>query len=699
MISQARWYWDRLRAMSPAELSGRGALAWRKRGWRRRTTWQAPAPTFWPAPAWTLPEGLQAESALLAEAEAYLRGEYRLLNLGYQETTPDWHLDPQTGRRAPLAFGPDLNYRDPLVAGNVKNTWEKNRHHHLTVLALAFALTRDERYAAEVDRQLRDWLQANPFPRGVNWTSMLELGVRLIAWVWIDRLLAGSAVHAGLFGTGGALWDAIYWHQWLMARCPSHGSSANNHLLGEVAGAYMAATAWPFFPESIAWRAHARQVLEREAALQTFESGLNREQAAAYHLFSLELFLLPAVEGDRAGEPFSPEYRAWLGRMLTALPRICDAAGHLPRFGDEDGGLGVQLRAQTDCRLTWLYDLGRRFLGLALPAGTSLAPLVWDQAATPLAYQAPQGSEAFADAGVYVLASDRGGPREVLCLADAGPLGFLSIAGHGHADALSFALNVGGQPVIVDPGTYVYHAEPAWRSYFRSTRAHNTVSVDGEEQSVARGPFLWGRRQAKAAVACWEPSSAGGKLVAHHDGYTRLPGRVMHGRAFELVDGRLAIEDTLEGTGQHQIEWRLHFSPTCDVRIEQQPPAPSPLAGEVPARAEGAQWPTEIPPPPTGTSPAGGEEGYAVCVVTWPGGQLEIACDPRLTWRLVRGEEDGGWYSGGFNLKEPTYTLVGAANLTLPTKLEHRLDVGFQQASSQRQDLAANQLETRVISS
>jgi hypothetical protein len=75
MIEQARWYWDRLRAMSPAEVRGRGELAWRKRSWRRRSEWNAPAPCFMPTPTWRLPDGLVADAALLAEAEGYLRGE------------------------------------------------------------------------------------------------------------------------------------------------------------------------------------------------------------------------------------------------------------------------------------------------------------------------------------------------------------------------------------------------------------------------------------------------------------------------------------------------------------------------------------------------------------------------------------------------------------------------------------------------
>ena len=68
---------------------------------------------------------------------------------------------------------------------------------------------------------------------------------------------------------------------------------------------------------------------------------------------------------------------------------------------------------------------------------------------------------------------------EVLLVADAAPLPFLSIAAHGHADCLSFVLSLGGVQVLVDPGTYCYHSDPKWREYFKGTSAHNTVRVDG----------------------------------------------------------------------------------------------------------------------------------------------------------------------------------------------------------------------------
>ena len=104
--------------------------------------------------------------------------------------------------------------------------------------------------------------------------------------------------------------------------------------------------------------------------------------------------------------------------------------------------------------------------------------------------------------------TSREGDEEVFCLADAGELGYLSIAAHGHADALSFTLAVGDEQLLVDPGTYTYHLDPEARAYFRGTRAHNTITLDGQDQSVAAGPFLWTHR-ARAAMQEWRVHERG----------------------------------------------------------------------------------------------------------------------------------------------------------------------------------------------
>jgi uncharacterized heparinase superfamily protein len=152
-------------------------------------------------------------------------------------------------------------------------------------------------------------------------------------------------------------------------------------------------------------------------------------------------------------------------------------------------------------------------------------------------------------------------------LADAGPLGYLSIAAHGHADALAIYLSVGGCEFLVDPGTYTYHGEQKWREYFRGTRAHNTVAVDGEDQSVQGGPFLW-TRHASAKCTEFQAGAETDIFVGEHDGYTRLRDPVIHQRRIVRSGLEFDITDTINCAGPHSIERCWHFSEDCDVSVK-----------------------------------------------------------------------------------------------------------------------------------
>ena len=195
------------------------------------------------------------------------------------------------------------------AVGDIKQIWELSRHQYLTVLAAAYAITGDERYAERVAEHLRSWWAANPPLRGVHWISGIELGIRLLSWVWIRRLLDGWPGAADLFEGNPVALHQIWHHQRWLAAFPSRGSSANNHVIAEAAGQFAAACAFGWFPSSARWRADALRSLERHLRSNTFDSGLNRELATEYHGLVLELGLAAVAEADarrRAGPRVDP---------------------------------------------------------------------------------------------------------------------------------------------------------------------------------------------------------------------------------------------------------------------------------------------------------------------------------------------------------------------------------------------------------
>src|SRR6201990_3521490 len=164
--------------------------------------------------------------------------------LGYKDLSYgddiDWHLDPVHGKRAPTELWFKVPYLDFETVGDAKIIWELNRHQHLVALAKAYRLTDDQRYASELVKQWNDWQEKNPYPRGINWASSLEVAFRSMSWLWVEQLL----------GSTPAL-TAEFRELWLraMARSGRHIASylstyfsPNTHLIGEAAALFFIGT-------------------------------------------------------------------------------------------------------------------------------------------------------------------------------------------------------------------------------------------------------------------------------------------------------------------------------------------------------------------------------------------------------------------------------------------------------------------------
>ena len=186
------WYARRANATSPAQ------VAWRVRdralriAWSRRQVTREQLNADMPPPAGqrrflvVLPPDTaaripgEARAAVLESAERLWRGEWEVLSLNRTDLMlPDWFRDPVTGRRSePDRYAFRINHRSEEQVGNVKQVWELSRLQHLTLLATAWFLSQDERYARRVADHLRSWWRENPFLSGVHWTSGIELGIR-----------------------------------------------------------------------------------------------------------------------------------------------------------------------------------------------------------------------------------------------------------------------------------------------------------------------------------------------------------------------------------------------------------------------------------------------------------------------------------------------------------------------------------------
>jgi len=590
--------------------------------------------------------------SLLARAERIAEHRLDFFNLKDKHLGDPivWNRDHERGQDTPMTYCAFLDYRDVKEAGDCKLVWEPNRHHQLVVLGRAYRLSGDIRFAHAVAEQLDSWLRQNPYGVGMNWRSGLELGVRLINWVWALDLIAESGAIDNQMRH--RILDSAARHIWEIDRKYSYGSSAGNHLIGEAAGVFVAASYFANLKEAQRWRARSRDILCREILSQTFPDGGTLEQAIGYHCFVLQFFVIAGITARATGQDMPELYWSRLERMFEFLGVLSEGGDKLPMFGDCDDGYVLDLGHDPHNIRQWLSvgaALYRR-ADMKAWAGGVAEPVEWllgkagreSLTAIPEPQSKAITSKTFEDSGYYLLQyGEFDSLDRISVVFDCGPLGKGTLAGHGHADALSFTLRAFGRDVLVDPGTYDYFSYPKWREYFRSTRAHNTVVIDGQDQSEMLGFFLWGRR---AEVRClsWEPTEAGGKVVGEHDGYTHLKDPVTHRRALEL-DGRycgLTIRDDIIACAKHEMQVFFHIAEHCVV------------------------------------SPAG-ENRYVIDIGP---GTITIELDHRLKVEEFKGSEDPicGWVSRGYHQKEASTTLVGGCICEGNTSLVCRIDIGGQ---------------------
>ncbi len=587
----SRMDWEEVRVRAGQEFHKQCDLLMYRMGMRSGTMRLNPVPAARPGQfffsaseiserAELLRQNLPGEATgILQEADEICAHRFRLL--GYEnlcfnfdggsgnssDKDIDWHLDPVHGKRAPLDPWFKIPFLDFAVVGDHKITWELNRHQHLVTLAKARLLSGREKYARELAEQWRSWIQANPYPLGINWASTLEVAFRSLSWIWMDQLLAQTPEFAEF---RDELLPVLAFHGRYIERYLSTYFSPNTHLLGEAVALFFLGTLYPQMPGAARWKDSGWQIVLHEATRQVRPDGVYFEQSLYYHVYALDFFLYARLLAARNGMEIPTAFDAVLGRMLEVVTALAQA-GPAEGFGDDDGGRLWNPRCNRTEQMTDPLALGAVMYAKEFSAARLTEESIWlfgDQAVEKLARAIPQAipaarSLAFPDGGLYVLADSR--PFAQAMVVDAGPQG-VGRSGHGHADALSLRLTMDGRRWLVDAGSGVYISkDPADRDTFRGTGAHNTVRVDEVDQAVADEPFSWTHLPTTHAEN-WVAGKSFTYFVGSHNGYERLADPVLHRRHVLNAGGLWLVRDVAIGRADHELEIRWHFAPDLEVQ-------------------------------------------------------------------------------------------------------------------------------------
>jgi hypothetical protein len=561
----------------------------------------------------------------------------------------DWQADLlHGGRFAAGAASDDL----PAVPGaDIKMAWAVGRGEHWVALGCGAIASPDRagRFAEAYASSLRDFVAENPVGRGAQWASPMEASLRAVcaaqahALLWREPALGDPAYALDLcrlvVGTA----------RFVLARLEDAQVVPNNHLAANWVGLLACAVLLPEWPEASRWRLLARAGLAREITAQTHVDGTSFEGSVPYHRLALEIFTVGALLCEAARVPLGRAQWRRIGAMYGAARALLSCAGELPQIGDHDSGRALAFRERRPLDAGYLLPLGAAVTGepgLLVRAGLGDAvEALWvcggdalERLARARAGPAP-GSASFPQGGFHVL---RRGAIEVA--VSCGRNGQSGIGGHSHNDKLAFELRLGGRLLVCDPGSPSYTGDPALRDRFRGTRAHATISVDGEEQAriPPRRPFAL-PDGTSARLLAFEPGAGRERLVGEHRGYARLG--VVHRREIVLLDSAVVVVDRLEGTGVHAIELRFPF-PSREARLRRASPRERRRIGA--AGAEGWNFARAVVVGPASAP-------LAVLVAASPS-PLEVYL------------EDSA-YSPGYGEIEPARSAVFSARFTCPASV------------------------------
>jgi len=414
---------------------------------------------------------------------------------------------------------------------DIRSVWEPARLQQVSMMCAYLHGDGEAERNSELGMVIRNdvvgWIESNPFPRGLHYISVMECGMRIPVFFYALKI---RDLTDDDFAT---ICRAVWCHAWLVRRRLSLYSSLGNHTIAECAGLVFAGAVFRETASGREWLDVGLSLLRRELEHQIRPDGGPVEQSLAYHRFVLDLYWLVIDFLTRNGLAGCRDMAPRLTAGESFLAAFRDPCGTVPAIGDSDDGWAV-------------------------------APNVF-----PARREAPTsepGVRSFPDSGYTIFRCGSG----ALLTFDHGPLGMPPLYNHGHADALSIIFSLEGQPFLADPGTYRYNGDPESREWFKGTRCHTTVTVDGADQAVQETGYIWSSPYLAGVVSSREKNGMI-RVEAIHDGYARLREPVRHKRSvLQFDDGQFLIRDTFWGEGIHHFEANWHIHPDVLVRKEQE---------------------------------------------------------------------------------------------------------------------------------
>jgi len=469
-----------------------------------------------------------------------------------------WNQDIRSGHVWPNLFYLDL--REKFIHSynkgwDIKMVWELSRFQYAIPLALAFYKTGEEKYLKKWQELVSDWIEKNPVYFGPNWINTMEVAIRACNWIFSWEIIIAKCKQ----NTGNNLdkdflekfLGSLVEHGRFIYRNLEYTQIRSNHYLSNIIGLVYLGIMFPEFKESKKWLKKGLKVIEGEMNFQVYDDGVDYELSISYHRYVTELFLWAGRLCKENDIYLSLEFWKKLEKMVEFSDYYIKLNNLAPQIGDADDR---RLHIVWEDLYNWekrdhfaLFKLYNHVFGKTLE-------------------NTEKSSKSFPESGFYIIRD-----KDFYLITGRNKCCYGKGGSHVHNDILNFELSMFGNDFIIDPGTYVYTPDFKARNRFRSTRAHNTVMIDNQEQNpISKDPFYI-EQTGELTINQWETKGEEIILEAEHNCYERLRCSIVHNRTFSFnkKDRVLHIKDKFKGRGDHELEWNFHLSPEIKIWVKE----------------------------------------------------------------------------------------------------------------------------------
>ena len=478
------------------------------------------------------------KNTAIFEADEIVEGKVRL----FGDFKVPLNLDPGTGNQHWSHFE-----KSQFHGEDIKFTWEPARFAWAVKLARAYLVSKNETYSEVFWRYFETFSQQNPPNCGPNWASAQEVAIRILILTTACQVFNDSP-----FSTTTRkhnLARAIASHAQRIPPTMIYArAQSNNHLLVEAAGLYTAAIFLPDHPQAANWKRLGWEWFNTGILDQVEPDGTYTQHSMNYHRLMLQTALWMYGLSSLCQEPLSVDVFSRLAASATWLINIHDStSGQAPNLGNNDGAYILPFTS-TDYKdyRPVLQAVSIAFLEKPLyPPGTVNEMALW--------------------MGLFNLKNQDGqflSTSQTSSVLKVGtPTCWASLrAAHfklrpAHADQLHVDLWAYGKNILLDAGTYLYNANPPWNNPLSQTSVHNTIEINGQNQMLRAGRFLW-LRLAQAKIILAKPD----EVVAEHNGYSdqgwihRRSLKYASPDTFIITDRLIPLEKTIK-PARVSLQW------------------------------------------------------------------------------------------------------------------------------------------------